>query len=544
MCTEQEIQYRCRPYVCGALGRWDATVLHRLLAASPAGLDEAHTCGAATLWSTSGLHPWTAGQRRGYFWAPLAGGPLPTSLQDAAGRRLAAGLVIDDQEATLHTCALGMQELYIRRLGDALYFAVRIDPLLNLADAPLHTDWSAWASILALAGPLGDSTPFQEVRRVVAATAWSTEGCALEQLRFDPSWLHIEPHSAPSAAEIVELVSQQIPAGSQRRTAVALSGGWDSRLLASIAQSRSPQRLLAWTTSPDDGIDLDIKYARSVAKTLGMDHRVVAPGPEAWVEERLVVWHRVQHQTWMHTWAMPLARRLHRRPERLLDGLAGDVLLKSFLVDHEVAHAQGSTMRKLLWTKLSGGRLDVPQCFAPGVAETFEDASRADFDDATSHLDEHPAAPALAVLLTRTARAIASSPTWAFGPEADVLVPFVHPDVITTALRVPVTAKIGGGFYRDVLASASADVAALPSTNDPGPEPFKATRRATSPTALMAMADAIRANNEVHRLLGPRLQRALTDAEALAQIWRRPRVLRILQWASMFADWQSAHRTG
>ncbi|MGF1929266.1 hypothetical protein ACQUI2_15235, partial [Staphylococcus aureus] len=66
----------------------------------------------------------------------------------------------------------------------------------------------------------------------------------------------------------------------------------------------------------------------------------------------------------------------------------------------------------------------------------------------------------------RTARAIALSPHWLIAPEADVQVPFIHPEVMWAALSIPTKQKAGGGFYREMMFAASPDVAGLPSTHD------------------------------------------------------------------------------
>jgi hypothetical protein len=535
-----EITYRARPYVCGALGHWDPATLRRLTEASPAELREVHSSPAAALWATGNLERWRTASRSGLTWGAVAGGTVPASWADAAERRLAAGMEISDQDVILHTCGLGLQDLFVRRHGDALYFSVRIDPLLDIADERVHVDWSAWASILALTFPLGDATPFQEVRRMPAATAWRARAGRLERLSFEPGWLAAEPAGGPAAADMVEIVAGHVHRGS-RRTAITLSGGWDSRLLAILARRRR-RRMVAWTTSNDDGRDRDIEYARSVANALGLTHRVLIPGPEAWVEECSSVRRRIGFQTTHHVWIMPLARELHRSEGEFLDGLAGDVLLKSLFVDREVAEAgDPARQRSLLWTKLAQHRLRQRGLLSPGVPAAFEEMSRTAFDEVTARFDGHSAAPTLGVLHTRTARAIASSALWLLAPEIDVRLPFVHPDVIDAALRVPLSAKVGGGFYRQVLHAAHPDVAALPSTNDVPPKGKRGERRQTSPRALESVARSIRAGAGTRRLLSAELRLALNDPDALSLIGRSLPGMRVLTWAGMLGEWQARY---
>src|SRR5215207_6076142 len=169
--ASDSIAYRSRPYVCGAIGAWDPGVVQRLRLGSPTGLHDVHRSSQAVLLASRAPERWATASCEGFFWGSLADGAPPTSWHSAAEARLAAGLFVSEHEAVLHGDALGMQELYVRRLGAACYFSVRIEPLLALDDSPLHTDWSAWADILALTCPVGEATQFQEVRRIGAAAA-------------------------------------------------------------------------------------------------------------------------------------------------------------------------------------------------------------------------------------------------------------------------------------------------------------------------------------------------------------------------------------
>ncbi|MEV7964827.1 asparagine synthase-related protein [Sphaerisporangium sp. NPDC088356] len=516
----------------------------RLLSASPRGLDEVHRSPLAALWSTGEPENWSAGSRSGYLWWPAAGGPpQPHSWQDAAERRLAAGLVVDHQGAVLHTDALGLNELNIRPLGDALYFSARIDPLVQLDDGPLHVDWSAWANLLVMTTQIGDETPFSEIRHLEPATAWRATGGRPERLRrerFEPAWLAAEPDKPPAPEEMVDLLADRIPhrAGP---VAIGLSGGWDSRLLAALAVRRPGSQIEAWTTSTDDGLDLDVTHAATVAAALGVPHHVVKPGPEAWLEEHRQVWRRTQYQTLHHGWAMPYARAVHRLRAPLIDGCLGDGLLRTRADHPEVARATSpERARTITWKALSTHFPRQPEVWAPGAGEALADLSLSAFDRVTKPAEGHHAMPVLARLLTRY-RGIFSSPSWLLGPEAEVWLPFADPDVITSALRVPLSAREGHAYYRAMLGHGAPEVASLPSTNDPGDRPEPGPQRKTSPAALASLAESIAQSPEVRALLGPRLLATLTDAELRARQTRWSGPLYVLQWASMLARWHGEY---
>ncbi|MFC4533918.1 asparagine synthase-related protein [Sphaerisporangium dianthi] len=517
----------------------------RLLSASPRGLDEVHRSPSAALWSTGEPENWSSGPRSGYLWWPLAGGlPQPHSWQDAAERRMAAGLVVDRQGAVLHTDALGLNELHVRPLGDALYFSARVDPLVRLDDAPLHMDWSAWANLLVMMTPLGDETPFREIRRLSPATAWrASSGAGRPAVEsFEPAWLAAEPHKPPAPEDMVDLIAQRIPhrAGP---VAVGLSGGWDSRLLASLAARRAGAQVEAWTTSTDDGLDLDLSHAPAVAAALGVPHHTVVPGPESWLEEHRLVWRRTQYQTLHHGWAMPYARAVHRLRGPLIDGCLGDGLLRRG-GDRPRGFAAGAAGREqaraAAWRSLSGHFPRHAEIWAPGVGDALADLSLSAFHRVTRPADGHHAMPVLARLLTRY-RGIYSSPNWLLGPEAEVWLPFAGPDVVTAALSIPLAAREDHAYYRAMLGYGAPDVAALPSTNDPGDRPAPGPRRTTSPAALAELAGSVAASDEARALLGPRLLAALSDADLLARQARWSGPLYVLQWASMLARWRGEY---
>jgi hypothetical protein len=260
-----------------------------------------------------------------------------------------------------------------------------------------------------------------------------------------------------------------------------------------------------------------------------------------WARDASSVRRRLQHQTWLHTWIWPLARELHSRTEPLLDGLAGDVLLKSLLVDRDVLDA--AEPERALWDVLAGERLSRTRGFlADGLADDLEAASRTAFSQASAPFAGHPASAALSVLTTRTARAIAASPLLLFAPETDIRLPFVQPDVISVSLSVPVDRKIGGGFYREVLHAADPRTARLPSTNDEHPMPSFGPKRQAHPDALRAMRTLIGSDDQVRRMFGPTVQAALGSDEAMADIIRQPRLINVLQWAAMRAEWRSDYR--
>ncbi len=519
------------PFLCGVIGTWTDEALHRLLAAGQPDLVQLDTGPRALLFVSDPNR--VRRLRSGYSWSATA--------ENVQADMLAAQLSWNGRDVALATDALALNELYYRRIGQGVFFASRIAPLLAVRADRLNTDWEAWADIAAFGYPVADRTPFLEVRRMIAGSAWQIRDEA--EPRHETALWPFTPSGPPATpTAIAAAISRSIPRLSRRRPTVLLSGGWDSRMLAGLTRSRSLRRPITWTTSPDDGWDYDVTLAEPVARRLRLAHRVHIPDNDAFVRYATATRRRVQYQTHMHTWLSPLAEILHRTRAPLLDGLAGDVLLKSLFVGAGISSIRDRETRMSAVRASLSVRLDNEAAFSPGASSFIQAASRAGFERATRLIPDMPADATVAVLLTRTMRGIAPSPMWVFGPECDVRLPFVDPAVIEAALTVPITTKADGGYYRQVLREACADAASLPSTNDPLPDAPRSARRQSSPESLAWMAGLIGSSDDALGLLAPRMATALRDAEELGRLGRFNAPLRVLQVASMLAEWQNDFR--
>ncbi|WP_336208406.1 asparagine synthetase B family protein [Nonomuraea sp. LPB2021202275-12-8] len=461
------MQFNVRPYVCGALGRIDTALLGKLSAAGPRVRPALQTDGAA-LFSSSPLPPYQrAGSAFAFSWGerrPAADrGERVEEWMSVAETYETPGLIGDGSRVTLHAGALGLVDVYYVRLGEAVYFSSLIQPLISLV--PVAIDWSAWASILQVTFPLGEATPYRGIRRLPGSGALVWDQGRISTERRLPRWLRREPYEAwTGAGEIVELLHEVYKDYDGRKLLVPISGGYDSRLLGSVAKARGFD-VESWTTSPDDGTDTDIAFARAITRELGIPHRVITQDPADYPGDAQEVARRLEYLTPHHAWYAPFAKEVHQAGRILIDGLAGGPLLKNFMVSGAALEATTQAERSAaVLGSLSLGAPSQPflsKAAAQWMAETVQEQ----FTAATSMLHGHRAELPLSVLHTRTVRGIARSAVNLVGPEASFAAPFIHPDFFDAALSVGVTRKDKGRFYREVLHAADPRVAALPSTN-------------------------------------------------------------------------------
>jgi hypothetical protein len=456
------VQFNVRPYVCGALGRIDSVVLGKLAAAGPRVRPALQSDGAA-LFSTTPLPPYhRADGAFAFSWGerrPAAAGDW----MSVAETYETPGLIGEGPRVTLHTGALGLVDVYYVRQGDAVYFSSLIQPLLSLV--PIEIDWSAWASIIQVTFPLGEATPYRQVRRLPGSSALVFDGEGLSTERRLPRWLRTEPYETwTSPEEILGILHDVYKEYDGRKLLVPVSGGYDSRLLASVARARGAD-VESWTTSPDDGTDTDIAFARSITRELGIPHRVVTQDPADYPADAVEVARRLEYLTPHHAWYAPFAEEVHGAGRILVDGLAGGPLLKNFMVSEAALGATTQAERSAaLLSSLSLGAPSRPM-LSPAAERWVAESVAAQFAADTSMFHGHRAELPLSVLHTRTVRGIARSAVNLVGPEASFAAPFIHPDFFDAALSVGVARKDRGKFYRELLHAANPRVAALPSTN-------------------------------------------------------------------------------
>ncbi|MEU0519578.1 asparagine synthetase B family protein [Streptosporangium sp. NPDC006007] len=458
--------FNVRPYVCGGVGHLDEAALKTLREAGPRVRPALRTPEAA-LFSSSPLPPYRRDERT---WAFAWGERTPAGAATWIGvaeEFETPGLINDGRRIALHAGGLGLVDVYYLFRDGAVYFSSLLEPLLSLARTPYEVNWDAWAAIIQLTFPLRDDTPYAQVKRLAGAGALVFDRASgrISTERRLPRWLREEPFEAGcTTQELLEILHEVYKEFDGRPLLVPVSGGYDSRLLCSVAVARDAD-VESWTTSPDDGTDTDIDFARAITRELGVRHRVIAQDASAYPEDALAVARRLEFLTPHHAWYTPFAREVHQAGRTLVDGLAGGPLLKNFMVSGAALEASSEAGRKAaLLGSLALGAPSVP-FLSEEAAAWITSSVGAAFAQSTSMLNGHRAELPLSVLHTRTARGIARSPVNLVGPEVSFVAPFMHPAFFDAALSVGVARKDRGRFYRELLHAANPRVAALPSTN-------------------------------------------------------------------------------
>jgi hypothetical protein len=534
------------PAACGALGNVDSERVERMRAAFgrlELPLNPVHEDEHSILLLDREPVSWSGRRARGLGWSEgLAAGAEPASWKQAAQRLACCGLVIEGQARYVHSSVAGVAPVYYMQDGDATYFASRIDPLVSSSPAgrALTIDWEAWAGIFLMTAPLGDRTPFLEVRRLPPfSTLKHQPGAGARQRSSAWPWSDVTlDEGEATGSGLIEGLREtiaEIPAGP---LVCPLSGGWDSRLLLLLAAEREDLRVSAWTLKSTHRGSDETPYARRVAKKLGVPLTQIPRGRSFWGDQEKMAL-RCDYQTTHHGWFMPLARRLRGGSHSIIDGLAGGIFVKGHFVTEEMLQRRTRRERlALLWESLSNAR-SISEVLSDRASQALTKLALRSWQREARALAGSPAQLSLTAYRTRTLRGISLAPSSILGAEAAVLTPFTDDRVARAALAVSPERKLDGALYRHVFAEVDPEVGALPSTNDAAESPEQPTgNREIKKGALEGFGERLR-STPLREEVDPVV---LDSRERLGRILDASKSAHVVRALTLLSMWEERYR--
>jgi hypothetical protein len=540
-------RYRDSPFVCGYLGRDRASLWTSLVEAAPVGVRE-RTRGPAHAFAASrapglervpGQTAWTWGRY-------VHSRRRPRRWRDAAHNLALAGLWVEGNprspRVTLHTDGLGLHSVFVREIEGTTYFASRSEPLARLGNGSLHIDWDAWGSHLLLGGFAFGATGFREIRRLGFAESLLLSRSSVSSRRDIPDWMMAERADGSVEDVLDALLEEMSGRDLDEPSALGLSGGWDSRMIAVLLDHLGARPPSVWATHKDMGRVDDIELGQQVAKALGWELSVVPQlGAGYWRRHREPTLWRFEHEVVLHTWLSALSARVRRQGVPVYDGLAGDVLARSSGVREDVLTAgESRDRREAAWAHLGGHRQMHANALRPALLRRWYEDARTSYLADGALFEGLPNELSLRLLTMKSNRIIGLSPMRLLAPEVPVRLPFLAPRVAGSLLRVPSEAKVDKQFYRALIGALNPVVAALPSTND-GQESVKSTVDPGQfrPKVMAALAERIVQDPLVLSAFRPPARELLRDGQGGHGT---PISVQAMQWAEVVTSWRERFR--
>jgi hypothetical protein len=510
------------PVACGALGRFDPAILERLTAALGPGLREAHRDRSSALWLDREPLRWRAGLTRGLAWserfpAPDAGGTR--SWEGAACALEACGLVLRPRARFLHSSVAGTMPLYWADHGDATYFASRVHALAVALPGRLDPDWDAWAATFSLRMPLGERTPFRQVRRLRPFTTLERrDGAAIAREEEWP-WAEVEPTLGIDAAAdaIVEGLAAQLGALRPTGATVMLSGGLDSRILLGAAHDAGVE-LVALTATADDGLGWEAGVAGDAAGAAGAEFESFTPrDPTHYRELWLDHLEGSDFQFLLGGFVMPFFPRLAEIGRPGLDGLGIDVLAVRggrFYSPEMLDPPSGYDAGIPLWQTFRARTMKAApeRALAGPYAAAMVRSSRRQFRREAARFRGNPNQALLTHLVTRTMRGVATVPKQTAARHAAVVTPGASDRLARTMLSVYPAAKRDRRLYAAIFDRIASPSARMPSTADtPRPDAVPQPLRMRFSPPMVALYERSLVDGPLTPHLGRKLAASLRE---------------------------------
>lgn len=479
------------PRACGALGPYDGERLRRIAGLLGEDLEPVHEDDSSALWLDREPLRWSGRGELGLGWIEGDARQPPSRLPDwrAAAAAGICGLALDGRRRFLHSATNGLAPLYWTEQGGAVYFASRIDPLVRSSPARLSIDWDAWAAIIAMRYPLGERTPFAEIRRLPQESTLRRRLGRGRVKRERWAWSEVEPAAGlDSAAEGIVAALEEALAPLPGGLLCPLSGGRDSRMLF-LTLARHGKVVAAATVPDDEGDTHEEDLAAPVAGALGVRHERLAGElagyPADW-EERA---RRVEYEFVDHAWLVPLSRRVAGLEVPVPDGFGIDVFLSAgrlfYLPETLDVRKPRAALEALFGTLRRYGQAE--RALAADLRGPVAARAREQFLAVGRRFEGNPNQAFLSLYSTRSLRGVTSYSTKLLGDRCQAVTPGATDSYVRAALSLPGAAKDGGAFYRAVFERlAPPEVASLPSTAEAPRQPPHLPRRWCSPAALAA----------------------------------------------------------
>jgi asparagine synthase (glutamine-hydrolysing) len=379
----------------------------------------------------------------------------------------------------------GMKPLYYHYSEPAFTFASEVKAVIQNPRIERNINWRGWRDYFCYGHLLGTKTFFRDIHSLPGGSilTLTPDGMSLKKY-----WNYTDvaiDHASSEQCFITKgaaLIRQAVARQSRdlKECIVLLSGGYDSRCLASVLKCYTDITLETFTTSIVRIADIDPVLARRIAKKLEIRNTYVPISSDFYQKYFVAKVIALDGMCAEHIDMFPLVDKL--KAGRInFDGLAGDVLLKGLFVNMEnLSHVDDHKklavtidrqMRGLMHYMID--RRQMPSNLAIAtIVDFFAEPIRKELKPTTdsiyqelTHIGTHENLVTIFFISNRTKNTVSPLSNVVIDTKATCFFPFLDNDLVEFSLSIPPAMKISKEIYFKMLLMLLGDVARIPSTN-------------------------------------------------------------------------------
>lgn len=394
--------------------------------------------------------------------------------------------IIDNNSdhAILATDPLGMGPVLYKLDSEVLVFSSHQSFLKSYLRDDVGINWQAVFEYLIIGHNIGNKTLLENVN--VLPPGCKLEMCqnesqVVQYARFDNVNIEKKMTLEDATDMIFEHMMKKCGGYStlaKKPFATSLSGGWDSRFIASLL-ARTGKLAMTYTTQQSgtrfqNRLISEKKIAQEVAKYIGVNNKFIAPlsGRGGSLNEQARI---MDFATWFHDWSFAMTERLPYDNFVLADGFFGDVWLTGTYITPELYDCiidknRKTAIKTLHLQYLNGFNWFMPRIemwkkvINPQYVDNFTDLLMREISkEIYNTYSENFISSYL--FKNRGRRGISSLPRLIFGRKGAVILPFCDFEFFQKALAIPIEFKLNHSLYNALLERSNSGLSKIVSTN-------------------------------------------------------------------------------
>lgn len=382
--------------------------------------------------------------------------------------RGAYSIIFQDEEyVRFFSDSIGLSTLYYEVDEEYITISDQVNAIVEGSRHKYNVDFSAWAEMLSFYFILGNKTLFEEIKTVSMGEMLSFKMGELQlysEMIYDPRTIKVDQSidlnsAAEKCAKLLDrIINNILCAYKNESIIVPLSGGWDSRLIACLAQRNSTKKVYTYTTNLDYEDDREEKFARKVAIKLDVFNKVIDINDVNYVVEEFEEYAlKVDYECSMHFPFLAFYKEIQREGGVIFDDLLGDVLLSEPSVLS--AHGDSKTIwKKDFYERLKRGKPE--KYYTSGNKKGILDMVYKSFSEEMNKCHDN----IRLFYLNDKKRALLLNSR--LKEKYINSYPFCDIEFVEFALTIPDSIVSNPMFYKKILECINKDIAEIVSTND------------------------------------------------------------------------------